>query len=65
MKNKEKFYKENFELNTRILLEDKWVSLISLLNENKKSHYLSFNEEENIQSFFSLDEESPALTPSI
>lgn len=57
MKNKEKFYKENFEINTRILLEDKWVSLISLLNENKKSHYLSFNEEESIKSFFSLDEE--------
>lgn len=52
-----KFYKEKFELNSRILLEEKWILLTSLLNEKKESHYLPFDEEKNIHCFFSIDEE--------
>lgn len=57
MKTSDKFLKEKFEFDLRILLEDKWLALTSLIKEKKSAHFLPLVEFENLNAYFAIDEE--------
>ena len=53
----DKFEKEKFEFDLRILLEDKWLALTTLIKEKKSAHFLPLVEFENLNAYFAIDEE--------